>query len=281
MPGLWSGSITFGLVSIPVRLEVSQRRRNLGFNLLHQDCLQRINQKYHCSSCETDLERGELVKGYEYEKDRYTVVDPADFEAADGDASRHIEVVAFVEHSDLRPEHQNRTYYLVPEEGSEKSYVLLLQAMQETNRVALARFIMRGKEYVSAVVPAEGGLMLHILFHQGEFKHITDVVHLPSVELKEKELDLVRQIVENLTEEFSEDLLVDEYRERLLEIIRAKVEGEGVTTIHQRKPAKVIDLMDALKRSLEATAPKRPAARMQSQARPARVKARAGAAKHN
>ena len=115
MPGLWSGSITFGLVSIPVRLEVSQRRRNLGFNLLHQDCLQRINQKYHCPSCETEVERTDLVKGYEYEKDRYTVVDPADFEAADGEASRHIEVVAFVDHSDLRAEHPNRTYYLVPE----------------------------------------------------------------------------------------------------------------------------------------------------------------------
>lgn len=147
------------------------------------------------------------------------------------------------------------------------------------DRVTLARFIMRGKEYVSALVPTEGGLMLHILFHQGEFKHIADVVHLPPVELKEKELDLARQIVENLTEEFSEDLLVGEYRERLLKIIRSKVEGEKATTIQQRKPAKLLNLMDALKRSLAETAPKRPAARMQAQARPVRVKARAGAAK--
>ena len=147
------------------------------------------------------------------------------------------------------------------------------------DRVALARFIMRGKEYVSALVPAEGGLMLHILFHQDEFKRIADVLHRPPVELDEKDLDLARQIVENLTEEFSEDLLVDEYREQLLKIIRSKVEGEKATTIQQRQPAKVIDLMDALKRSLAATAPKKPATRMQAQTRPALVKARIGATK--
>ena len=145
MPGLWSGSITFGLVSIPVRLEVSQHRKNLGFNPLHQDCLQRIKPKYHCATREVDVELSDLVKGYEFEKGRYTVIDPVDFEADDGKASRHIEVVAFVEHSELRPEHRNRTYYLVPGEGSEKSSVLLLQPMQEMDRVALARFIMRGR----------------------------------------------------------------------------------------------------------------------------------------
>ena len=267
MPSLWSGSISFGLVSIPVRLETSQRSKQLSFNLLHEECRQRVNRKFYCSTCDQYVDGRELLRGYEYEKDHYVVLEPGDFERAESGASRSIEVIGFVDRSEIKPAHLNKTYYLVPEEGAEKGYFLLLKAMQETNTVAMTRFVMRGKEYIGAVGCGEQGLLLHILFHQGEFKRMKDVVVFPEIELKEKELALAKQIIENLTEEFSEEMLADRYRERLLEVIRQKVEGEEVTVAEKKKPARVVDLMQALKRSLEATAQKKPAARAGSQVR--------------
>jgi DNA end-binding protein Ku len=264
MPSLWSGAITFGLVSIPVRLETSQRSKQLGFNLLHRECGQRINQKQYCAGCDRLVDRDELVRGYQYEKNHYVVLEPQDFEGAEGEASRNIEVVAFVERSAIKPVHLSRTYYLVPEEGAEKGYLLLLKGMQKTDRVAITRFVMRGKEYIGAVGFAGSGLMLHVLFHKGEFRQLEEIINLPNVELKKKELDLARQIIENLTEEFSEEMLVNRYRDRLLEIIRQKVEGEQVTVSERKKPAKVVDLMEALKRSLEVTAERKPVARIEA-----------------
>ena len=262
MPSLWSGSITFGLVSIPVRLETSQRNKGFSFNMLHDKCQQRVNQKYYCSTCDQYLERHELVRGYEHEKDHYVIMDKGDFEKEEGEASRNIEVIAFVNRSELQPAHFNKTYYLVPEEGAEKGYLLLLRGMQETDTVAMTRFVMRRKEYIGAVGFSEQGLMLHILFHEGEFTRMEEVAKLPEVALKDKELDLAKQIIENLREEFSEEMLVDRYRSRLLELVRQKVEGQQVVLTDKKRPAKVVDLMDALKRSLDATAQKKPAARV-------------------
>jgi DNA end-binding protein Ku len=267
MPSLWSGSITFGLVSIPVRLETSHRGSDLSFNLLHKECRQRINLKYYCPTCDQYLERSDLIKGYEYEKGRYVVLEEEDFEIAEGEASRNIDVVAFTDYAQLKPVYLNKTYYLVPERGAEKGYLLLLKGMEETQKVAVTRFVMRGKEYIGAVSFSPEGMLLHILFHKGEFKDIDEVVHLPEVELKEKEMSLARQIIENLTEDFSEEMLTDQYRERLLDIIRQKVEGEQVTIAAEARPPKVVDLMEALKRSLDMTAQKKPAARVSAAGR--------------
>ncbi len=253
MASLWSGSISFGLVSIPVRLEVSQRSQNISFNLLHEKCLTRIQQRTYCPSCEEYLERSDLVKGYQYEKDNYVVITPEDLESAEAGASRNIDVVAFVDETQLKPVHLNKTYYLVPEAGAEKAYVLLQKGMKETGKVAITRFVMRGKEYIGAVSFEPPGLRLHVLFHKGEFTHLSEVLQLPEVEVQEKELDLAVQIIENLSEEFSEDLLEDQHRERLLEVIRRRIEGEQVVVAESKEPAKVVDLMEALKKSLEVS----------------------------
>lgn len=253
MAALWSGSISFGMVSIPVRLEVSQRSQNISFNLLHEKCLNRIQQKSYCPACDEYLERSDLVKGFQYEKDNYVVISPEDLESAEAGASRSIEVIAFVDSSELKPVHLNKTYYLVPEAGAEKAYVLLKEGMEETGKVAVARFVMRGKEYIGAINFESAGLMLHILFHAGEFTHLRDLLNLPEVEIQEKELDLAVQIIENLTEDFSEEMLQDEHRERLLEVIRKKIEGEQIVVAESKEPAKVVDLMEALKKSLEAS----------------------------
>ena len=253
MPSLWSGSLTFGLVSIPVRLEVSRRSQRLSFNLLCPDCLGRINQVPYCPACDQDRERAELKKGYQYQKDEYVVMEPEDFTKAESNASRNIEVIAFVEAGTLKPVFLARTYYLVPEPDAEKGYALLHRGMQETNKVAITRFVMRGKEYIGAVNFADGGLMMHILFHQGEFKHAREVVPELDVEVSAKELNLAEQIIENMSEDFSEDMLNDEYRDRLLDMIQQKIDGKSVVVAETKKPAKVVDLMEALKKSLDAT----------------------------
>ena len=129
MLSLWSGSITFGLVSSPVRVETSQRRQDLSFNFLHKVCKQRVNQKYFCPVCEEYLTREDLICEYEYEKGSYVVLEREDFEKAEGEASRNIEIIAFVDRSRLQPSFLNRTYYLLPQEGAEKGYLLLLKAM--------------------------------------------------------------------------------------------------------------------------------------------------------
>ncbi len=265
MPALWSGSITFGLVSIPVRLQSSQSSKSIGFNLLHKECLQRIKQAQYCPTCEKYVDRQDLVSGYEYEPDHYVVMEPEDFKQAEGEASRNIDIVAFVDRRDIEPAHLNKTYYLEPAEGAEKGYLLLFKGMQETDKVAICRFVMRGKEYIGAVGSTDKGLLLHVLFHEGEFKRMEDIVEIPQVEVKEKELTLAKQIIENLSEEFAEDMLADKYRERLFEVIRQKSEGREVTVAQKAHPAEVIDLMDALKRSLKATE-KKPAAKAGAEA---------------
>ncbi len=228
--------------------------------------MNRIRQKQFCPHCEEYLERSDLVKGYEYEKDQFVVMESGDLEQAEAGASRSIEVVAFVDESQINPMHLSKTYYLVPEAGSEKSYILLLEGMQETGRVGITRFVMRGKEYIGAVQAAKKGLMLHILFHASEFKQMSDVFELPEVDVRDKERDLAIQIIDNLTEDFSDEMLADEHRERLLEVIRQKIEGQRVVVAETKQPAKVVDLMEALKRSLELTAQKKPVAKASDEA---------------
>ncbi len=257
MPSLWSGSLSFGLVSIPVRLEVSRRSQRLGFNLLCPECLGRINQVPYCPACDEYRERAELKKGYQYQPDEYVLIDPEDLSTAESNASRNIEVIAFVDAAELKPVYLNRTYYLVPEADAEKSYALLHRSMRETRKVAIARFVMRGKEYIGAVNFSERGLMMHILFHKGEFKDIEDVIPDLEIEVSSKELNLAEQIIEKYVQDFSEDMLNDEYRIRLLDVIRQKIEGRSIVVAETRKPAKVVDLMEALKKSLDATSGRR------------------------
>ena len=253
MPSLWSGSLTCGLVSIPVRLEVSRRSQRLSFNLLCPDCLGASTRSPTAPPVIKIGTSSELKKGYQYQKDEYVVMEPEDFAKAESNASRNIEVIAFVGAETLKPVFQARTYYLVPEPEAEKGYALLHRGMQETNKVAITRLVMRGKEYIGAVNFADGGLMMHILFHQGEFKHARDVVPQLDVEVSAKELDLAEQIIENMSEDFSEDMLNDEYRERLLDVIQQRIDGKSVVVAETKKPAKVVDLMEALKKSLDAT----------------------------
>lgn len=255
MASMWSGSISFGLVLIPVRLHSAVTSKDISFNLLHRECKGRIQQKIFCPTCDRVVERDELVKGYQYAKDQYVLMEDKDFEKLEVQASRNIGVESFVDLKDVDPLYFDRPYYLEPENGSERAYQLLLSAMKDAHKAGLCRYVMRSKEYVGLIYPLDKGMALYVLHQHDEVKPIADVVTLPKLKVSPKEVEMARQIIENMTDEFEPEKLTESYREQLTEILNQKVQGKEIAFPQaQPQPAKVVNLMDALRKSLKASA---------------------------
>ena len=249
---LGSGTISFGLVSIPVRLYTAASPAGVSFNQLHGVCGSRIRQQTFCPKCNKTVERSELVRGYEFAKDQYVQVKDDELKALEGEASKIIYIAEFVPLSEVDPIYFEKTYYLGPDKGGEKPYRLLADAMEKAGQVALAKYVMRGKESLVLIRPAQGGLMLHTMYFADEVRNFDEVDKGQSAKIKDGELDLALQLINGLaSESFSPDRYADEYRHRVLGMINQKVEGQEVTVSEPAAPrAQVIDLMEALKESL-------------------------------
>jgi DNA end-binding protein Ku len=249
---LGSGTISFGLVSIPVRLYTAASPAGVSFNQLHGVCGSRIRQQTFCPKCNKTVERSELVRGYEFAKDQYVQVKDDELKALEGEASKIIDIAEFVPLSEVDPIYFEKTYYLGPDKGGEKPYRLLADAMEKAGQVALAKYVMRGKESLVLIRPAQGGLMLHTMYFADEVRNFDEVDKGQSAKIKDGELDLALQLINGLaSESFSPDRYADEYRHRVLGMINQKVEGQEVTVSEPAAPrAQVIDLMEALKESL-------------------------------
>jgi DNA end-binding protein Ku len=266
---LGSGTISFGLVSIPVRLYTAASSGNVAFNQLHNVCGSRIRQQTFCPKCNRTVERAELVRGYEFAKDQYVQVKDDELKALEGEASKIIDINEFVPLAEVDPIYFEKTYYLGPDKGGEKAYRLLADAMDKAGQVALAKYVMRGKENLVLIRAAHNGLMLHTMYFADEVRNFDEVDKGQSAKIKEGELDLALQLINGLSSEtFSPERYTDEYRHRVLEMVNKKAEGQEITIAEAPAPrAQVIDLMDALKESLakrgvspeEATAKKPPA----------------------
>ena len=266
---LGSGTISFGLVSIPVRLYTTASSANVSFNQLHGVCGSRIRQQTFCPKCNKTVDRAELVRGYEFAKDQYVQVKDDELKALEGEASKIIDIAEFVPLAEVDPIYFEKTYYLGPDKGGEKAYRLLADAMDKAGQVALAKYVMRGKESLVLIRAARGGLMLHTMYFADEVRSFDEVDKGQSAKIREGELDLALQLINGLASEtFSPDRYADEYRHRVLGMINQKVEGQEVTVSEAPAPrAQVIDLMEALKESLakrglsaeEAAAKKPPA----------------------
>jgi DNA end-binding protein Ku len=266
---LGSGTISFGLVSIPVRLYTAASSASVSFNQLHGVCGSRIRQQTFCPRCNRTVERAELVRGYEFAKDQYVQVKDDELKALEGEASKIIDIAEFVPLAEVDPIYFEKTYYLGPDKGGEKPYRLLADAMEKAGQVALAKYVMRGKESLVLIRPAQGGLMLHTMYFADEVRNFDEVDKGQSAKIREGELDLALQLINGLASEtFSPDRYADEYRHRVLGMINQKVEGQEITVSEAPAPrAQVIDLMEALKESLakrgvsaeEAAAKKPPA----------------------
>jgi DNA end-binding protein Ku len=247
-----SGNISFGLVSIPIKMFSASSSGGVSFNQLHQKCGGRIRQQQICPTCNEVVERSTLVKGYEFAKDQYVQFTDEELKGLEGEASRMIDIAEFVPLAQVDPIYFEKTYYLGPDKGGEKAYRLLADAMKSAGRVALAKFVMRGKENLVLIRAAQEGLMLHTMYFVDEIRDFGEVDKGENAKLKPGEMDLAMRLVNELSSEaFTPEKYTDEYQARVLEVVEAKVEGKEVTSLApQAQRTQVIDLMDALKQSL-------------------------------
>jgi DNA end-binding protein Ku len=253
-----AGTISFGLVSIPVKLYPAASSQSVSFNLLHSKCGNRIKQQRFCPICNEVAERDALVRGYEFAKDQYVRVNDEELKALEGEASQAIEISQFVPLSKVDPVYFERTYYLGADKGGEKAYRLLTDAMDKAGKVALAKFVMRGKENLVIVRPSQNGLMMHTMYFADEVRNFEEIAKGESAKISDAEVSLAIRLIDELSiEEFDPGQFDDEYRQRVLDLINKKAEGEEITiAAPQPKRAQVIDLMAALKESLEKKIPK-------------------------
>jgi DNA end-binding protein Ku len=247
-----SATISFGLVSIPTRLYVATHSERIAFNMLHEVCGTRIKQQLFCPHCERVVERGDIVKGFEFEKGRFVTFTPTELAALDAEASHAIDIQEFVPLASVDPLYYENAHYLGPDKGAEKAYHLLAEAMHATQKVALAQYISHGKEQLVLIRPYQDGLVLHSMYYADEIRRFDDVDKGGDAKVRPNEVELARKLIDQLSErEFHPDKYEDTYRDRVKAAVEQKVAGEEV-----RMPevpaarAQVIDLMQALKESL-------------------------------
>ncbi|MHB1499030.1 MAG: non-homologous end joining protein Ku [Acidimicrobiales bacterium] len=257
---IWSGSISFGLVNVPVKLVTATSPKDVRFHQLHGADGGRVNQKRVCSLDGEEVEYSEIVKGYEIRKGDYVIVEPEEVEALAPEASRVIDIEEFVDLADIDPLFFEHSYYMVPDGPAAKPYALLVEAMEGSGKAGIGRFVLRTKEYLAALRPHEGVLVLSTLLFADEVVAATDLEVRTTKETtpSEREVDMARQLVETFSAEWDPAKYKDDYRERLLAMIEAKAEGQEVVVPEEReRPAPVVDLVAALEASL-ARAGKRP-----------------------
>jgi len=283
-------TVSFGLVSIPVKLfSATESSKAISFNMLHKGCGSRLKQQYLCLREEIPVAREEMVKGYEFAKDQYVIFTPEELKAMEEAGTHMAEITEFVPLETVDPVYFDKAYYLAPDKGGAKPYALLAKALRESDRCALGRWAARGKQYIVMIRAADKGLVMQQLLYKDEVRSM-DEVEIPDTEVKDAELKLAKQLIDAQTvEAFDPSQYRDEVRARIEKAIEQKVEGQEITmTEAPESSAQVIDLMEALRASLEKKGPKaapkatpapdrKPAKRAQAAAEPApkKVKNRA------
>jgi DNA end-binding protein Ku len=253
---VWKGYLTFGLISIPIRLFSAARSERISLNQLHKVCNSRIKMPLFCPTCDRKVERSEIVKGYEYEKDQYVLFTDEELDKIEPDSARTMEILEFVKVEEIDPLYYDASYYVTPEDEGKKAYQLLLEAMEQTEYCAIAKLSMHQREHIVIVRPRAEGMTLHTMFYQSEIREVSEFGRKNNAELKEAEKKLATQLIESLAANFEPQKYHDEYQNSMLALIEAKKQGQEVAEVAHPKMAPVIDLMDALKKSLE----KQPAA---------------------
>ena len=258
---VWSGYLTFGLISMPVRLFSGARSSSISFHMLHRDDLSRVKQQLYCPVDNRVIGRDEIVKGYEYRKDEYVIIEPEEIKKIEPKTAKTMEILEFVKSSEVDPIYFESSYYMMPEEAGRRPYALLSKALEESEYVAIAKLTMHNREYTVFLRPKEGGLMLHTMYYSEEVREVEGFGR-PDVELKEGEVKIAHQLIEALAGEWDPEKYHDNFQENLKELIQAKLEGQEVKPVEKpKKLAPVVDLMAALKQSLaEMEGKKKPAA---------------------
>ena len=254
---VWKGHITFGLVSFPIRLYSAARSESISFNQLHKSDGSRIKQVIYCQSEDKPIPRSEIVKGFEYEKDRYVVVEDEDIKKVAPATAKVMEILEFVKSDQVDPIYFETSYYVAPEEAGEKPYALLFDALKKTGYVGVAKIAMHNREHIVILRPGQNGVLLHTMYYNHEIRKVDEFRTDLSL-VKEKELALATSLIEALAAEFEPQKYHDAYRDNLLKLIEAKKEGKEVVATPEPQAAKVVDILEALKNSLAMA--KKPAA---------------------
>jgi DNA end-binding protein Ku len=253
---MWSGAISFGLVNVPVKLYSAVSRKTVRFNQLNAETGNRIQQKRVDPETGEEVGYDQIVKGYELTKDRYVVITPDELDALDPEKTRTVDIEDFVDLDEIDPVYYDHPYYLVPDKGATKAYGLLLGAMKQANKVAIARVVLRSKEQLVAIRPSGDVLMMEtMLFHDEVVPahYIEDLPEGKELKATDRELKMAQQLIDSLSSEFDPTSYRDEYREKVLELIEMKASGQEIAVQPDApEPAKVPDLMAALEASLAA-----------------------------
>jgi DNA end-binding protein Ku len=257
MRTIWNGSLSFGLVTIPVGLAVAQQRRDVSFRTLHRECGTPIKQKRWCPVHEREVEADELVKGWEFAKGQYVMVEDSDLESVELNRSRSIELLRFVPLAEVDPIYFDRGYYLAPaaDPVGRRPYALLLRALQDTGMAAVGRFVLWGKENLCLVRPLEDAIVLETLYYAEDIRSAAEIVEaVAESDVKDQELAMARQLIESLAGAFEPSEYRNTYRDELRAMLDAKLAGEEILRPEPEPEAPVIDLMQALKQSVAAAA---------------------------
>ncbi len=251
---LRNASITFGLVNIPVRFYIATKSEDVHFNLLHESCGTRVNRKWWCPHHEKIVGSDELIRGYAISKNRYVTFTDEEMEALETDDNRALDITEFIDLSQIDPVFFEKAYFLGPAPGGGKTYKLLATAMRDQNKVALARWVSANREHLVVLRPFEDGLVLHTMYYADEVRDFA-AVEKEDAPVREKEVKLAEMLIDELTEKKFDPLRYkDEYRERLMDRIRDKSKGKAIVSEEREEEAgggEVVDLMEALRRSLE------------------------------
>ena len=274
---MWKGAISFGLVTIPVSVYPATEEKTLRFNQLHDDDGGRIRMKRTCSIDGEEVGYEHIVKGYEYEKDRYVILTDEDFEAIPVESSRAIDIQQFVELEEIDPMQYKKSYYLVPEETGAKAYALLREALNRSGKVGIAKVSFRDKEHLAALRFRDEAFVLETMYWPDEIREADFGGVDVSAKIRPNELEMAQTLIDNLTADWDPAEFKDEYREAMLKIVEAKINGEEIEIVEAAPTAKVVDLMEALKASVAAakkepkaeTGPKKKAAKKTSAKKPA------------
>ncbi len=263
MKTIWKGAVNFGLINVPVKMSAATQKEDIAFRLLHKKCKQPLNQKRWCPVCNKEIPFTDTVRGYEYEKGRFVVIDEKDLERLPVKSAKYIQIADFIDLKEVDPVYYEKSYYLTPEASGEKAFLILRDVMQAAGKAAVGKITIREKEHLCVIRPYDKILCMETMYFSDEVRS-SEPGEMEKIEKKHKvsaaEKEMANKLLENLTAAFDPEKYHDEYREELKKLIDAKIDGNET---HEAAPAepennpKVIDLMERLRQSVEATKKKK------------------------
>ncbi|MGI6684562.1 MAG: Ku protein [Bacillota bacterium] len=254
MRTIWKGAISFGLVNIPVKLFPATENRSVKFNYIHKECNSPINYKKICPACNREVSQDEIVRGFEYEKGRFVILNEEDLDSLPSQTTKTVDILDFVDLAEIDPIYFSKPYYLAPSEGGLKAYHLLREAMKQTGKIAVAKVTIRSTENLVCLRVYENTVMMETMYFPDEIRSTQNLPELNTeVQLHENEIKMANQLINNLSSTFDPKKYKSDYRESLMKLIEAKVAGEQIEIPPAQNQGNVVDLMEALKASLKAT----------------------------